>query len=144
MPSYRLKGTANRQLLVGTLQPIPGAQVWHVVDNCCAETQGSTSSEQTTDADGGYDMTFTGGNNAHYIRCMIPDAVVATTRFVGLWVTFGVLKEQPLDFLFYEAQAALPAHPCGAKCSTKDTPCERHTTNKLYCYQHKNQDTATV
>ncbi|MDE3156501.1 MAG: hypothetical protein KGN76_15465 [Acidobacteriota bacterium] len=31
----------------------------------------------------------------------------------------------------------LVAHACGAPCSSKEGPCERHTKNQGYCYQHR-------
>lgn len=142
MPTFRLSGNVSRELLDETTQPIAGARVWHVVNNCCADAPKANRGTARTNGQGEYNTAFDGDGINHYVRCDVPDAVQATARFQGVWVTFGAEGSAGANFVFQEQEAA--AHPCGAACSTKRTPCKRETTNKEHCYQHKSQDTVAV
>lgn len=146
MPEFRLWGYVYLQRLNGNRETVPGCSVRHLWEDCCSEQEGGQGTDNAvTDADGSYGISFQSTRYTHTIRCDYAGAVATTRRFLSPNdVGFGLARKRRYNFTFQEAGQASIAHECSGICSTKEGPCERHTTNVQHCYQHTDQDTAPV
>ena len=142
-----LTGTVYLRRRDGTRIAVPGCTVFHMYQDCCAEQTGRQPKDtDVSDADGSYSIMFSSRPRryTHTVRCDYAGPIGATRQQLSPNdVAFSrITLDARRDFVFHEAGQASIAHPCGGRCSTKDTPCARTTTRVGHCYQHVDQDTA--
>jgi hypothetical protein len=128
---------------------IPGARIRHLSDCKINDRRcGCGVATKLTDGNGRFAITLRPEAlaRAHEFQCTYGEDTQYGTVDVsshGGIVDFGVGTAVPdtdadtgTNDSPDSSSSANVAHVCGAHCKTKDSGCDRHTTNPAYCWQH--------